>query len=464
MKRGTADLSGGAYAEYGSMNTFREAGNLSGKTGIVDYSASVSRLDTDNDRPNNEYRSTSAVANFGINPTKDLRVFTLLTYSLADTGNPNSIFTPRLRDNLLTERWLIGPGIEYKPFAWWKHRLVTDYDEERQVNDPNEDGFVGPTRALFRRFQLDYQNEIAATRWLKITTGFFYSRVDAEQKRPFVAFGAPLIEDKTENEAAFLQLQFEPIKNLLLVAGGRYNHFNQFGDQWTYRLAGSYRIEKTGTVLRTSWATGFTPPSSQDKIFGNNFDLDPNKTRGFDVGFEQSLLGERVHFGANYFHNNLTNVIGFNGLFETLNLGSARTQGVEVFLSVNPVEALTLSANYTYLDTEKTSDRDISQPLGSRLPRRPRNELSASASYLWFGKLRTGVEVKYVNAREELNFGGPNFDIEDYTTVRLIADYEVTRNLKIIGRIENLTDQKYAEVFGYPNPGRAYYGGLNFKF
>ena len=86
-------------------------------------------------------------------------------------------------------------------------------------------------------------------------------------------------------------------------------------------------------------------------------------------------------------------------------------------------------ASYTYLDTRKTSSNDISQSEGARLPRRPRNEIYVSASYLWCKKLRTVVEAKFVNAREELNFGGPNFDIEDYSLVNVAAEYEVNATL-----------------------------------
>lgn len=463
-KRGSAEHQGSVGFEAGSFSTFRETASVSGRLGILDYSAGFQRLDTENDRRNNEYRSTSGMVNLGLRPSQEVRFGLLATYSLADTGNPNSIFAPRRRDNLLTERWLLAPSIEWQPRPWWTHRLIGDYDEERQVNDPNEDGFVGPTRALFQRYQVDYQNTIEATRWLKITSGVFYGRVEAEQERPQVLFGAPVIRDETENEAVFVQAQFEPIANLLLLAGGRFDHFSQFGDITTFRFAGSYKLPKIGTVLRSSYGTGFTPPSSQDRIFGNKFDLDPNETRGFDIGFEQPLWGDRIRFGANYFRNELTNVIGFDGLFRTLNLGSAETQGVEVFLAANPLPELSISAHYTYLDTEKTSARDISQPLGSRLPRRPRNELFAAVNYRWGGKLRTGVEVKYVNAREELSFGAPNFDIEDYTVWRLVAEYEVTRHVKIIGRVENLLDEEYAEVFGFPNLGRAVYGGVSFQF
>jgi vitamin B12 transporter len=165
-----------------------------------------------------------------------------------------------------------------------------------------------------------------------------------------------------------------------------------------------------------------------------------------------------------YFHNDLSNVIGFNGLFQTLNLGAAETQGLEAELRAQPIPNLVLMASYTYLDTEKTDNSDVSQPQGSRLPRRPRNEVYFSATYLWFKKLRTVVEAKFVNAREELNFGAPNFDIEDYSFVNIAAEYDVTPHFSVFGRVDNLTNEHYSEVFGFPALGRAAYGGVKVRF
>ena len=98
------------------------------------------------------------------------------------------------------------------------------------------------------------------------------------------------------------------------------------------------------------------------------------------------------------------------------------------------------------------------------MPRRPRNEVYVSGSYLWFGKLRTTAEAKWVNAREELNFGGPNFDIEDYSFANFAAEYAVNPHLTIFGRVDNLKNEHYSEVFGFPALGRAAYGGVRFSF
>jgi vitamin B12 transporter len=466
-KQGTGKPGFTFSSEGGSYDTFRESLESDGKLGEFDYSIGASRLDTDNARPNNNYRNSSGIANVGWSPNEQLRIGSLFVYSLSDTGNPNTIFNPRPVDHFLTEKWFIAPHLDLQVGDWWEHKLIFDYDQERQVNNPNQDGFVGPTRALFERMTVDYQNDLRPTSWLTLTSGFFYNRLNAGQERPFVsqAFGPQptFISDHTQEVAGFLQATVD-IDNFIFVAGGRLDNFNQFGDVWTYRFAGSYKIDKTNTTLHSSVATGFSPPSSQDKIFGMNFGLRPEKDLGWDIGIEQRLWQNRVRVGATYFHNDLSNVIGFNGQFQTLNLGAAETQGLEAELRAQPIADLTFTASYTYLDAEKTSSADISQPQGARLPRRPRNEVYVSGSYLWWKKLRTTIAAKFVNAREEINFGGPNFDIEDYSFVNVAAEYEINPHMSIFGRIDNLTNEHYAEVFGFPALGRAVYGGMRVRF
>ena len=469
--------------EGGTYDTFRETLASEGKVGDFDYSLGASRLDTDNARPNNTYRNTSGIADIGLSPNEQLRIGSLFVYSESETGNPNSIFNFHPVDHFLTEKWFIAPHVDLRIGDWWEHKLIFDYDEERQVNNPNFDGFVpgtifvGPTRALFTRATVDYQNDLHATSWLTVTSGFFYNWVRAGQERPFILqiFGPQprFISDHTDETAGFLQTTLTPIQNLIFVAGGSIDSFNDFGDVWTYRVAGSYKIDKTDTTLHASVATGFSPPSSQDKIFRFNPNpsqplpaLQPEKDFGWDVGFEQRFWERRITVGATYFHNDLSNVIGFNGLFETLNLGAAETQGVETELRATPIANLDLRASYTYLEAKKTSSADIGAPQGSRLPRRPRNEVYLSASYLWCHKLRTTVEAKWVNAREEINpnFFGPNIDIEDYNFVNVAAEYEINPHMSIFGRVDNVTGEHYAEVFGFPALGTAAYAGMKLRF
>src|SRR6476469_365565 len=119
-KRGSGDPSGEFSLEGGSNTTIRGTLASSGSAKDFDYSVGLSGLTTDNERPNNQYRLWNGIANLGWSPNDKLRVSTLITYSLADLGLPNTIFDPRPRNNFLTERWLVAPHLDYKPVEWWE--------------------------------------------------------------------------------------------------------------------------------------------------------------------------------------------------------------------------------------------------------------------------------------------------------------------------------------------------------
>src|SRR5215475_9047866 len=107
-KQGTGTPGAMVAAEGGTYDSFREWGQSDGKIGDFEYSVGASRLDTENARPNNNYRNTAGIANVGWSPDQQLRIGSLFTYSFSDTGNPNTIFDPRPIDHFFTERWLIG--------------------------------------------------------------------------------------------------------------------------------------------------------------------------------------------------------------------------------------------------------------------------------------------------------------------------------------------------------------------
>ena len=51
-----------------------------------------------------------------------------------------------------------------------------------------------------------------------------------------------------------------------------------------------------------------------------------------------------------------------------------------------------------------------------------------------------------------------------YSFVNIAAEYEVNPHLSIFGRIDNLANEHYSEVFGFPALGRAAFGGMKVRF
>ena len=462
--RGSAQPTGSAFFEGGSYDSFREGVSASGKIGPLDFSVGFSRYDTQNSRQNNSYYSNSLLGDTGITILPGLRLGLVYFYDYANAPSPNSTTDFRPFDRLRTERYLLAPNLEFSPFPWWHNRAYYSYDQERQVNNPNDDGFTGPTRGLFERYQLEYQTDLIPVEWLTLTLGAYYNHTYVFQDRPQIVFGATHISDLSENTAGFGQLKVTPLKNLDFYVNARYDTFLSYNSRWTYRVAVNYLFAPTGTIFRCSYATGFTPPSSQDKIFGGNPNLSPDNEKSFDIGLEQRLLDNRINLGGNFFYNTSSNVVGFNSNFVAFNLGSARIKGVEFYGTITPCTGLTLSANYTYLDAVTTSSSDISQPVGSRLPRRPRNEFNFLASYEWANHGSISFQLVSVNARQDTVFAEPNINLEDYTVLRLSGEYQIGPHILITGRIENLLDEKYSEVEGFPALGRTFYGGIKVRF
>jgi vitamin B12 transporter len=48
--------------------------------------------------------------------------------------------------------------------------------------------------------------------------------------------------------------------------------------------------------------------------------------------------------------------------------------------------------------------------------------------------------------------------------INFAVEYEVSRYLSVFGRMDNLTNEHYSEVFGFPALGRAAYGGFKVSF
>src|SRR5206468_2783044 len=60
-------------SEGGSYGTFRESLQSDGKIDIFDYSIGASRMDTDNARPNNQYRNSAVTADIGLSSSDEFR-------------------------------------------------------------------------------------------------------------------------------------------------------------------------------------------------------------------------------------------------------------------------------------------------------------------------------------------------------------------------------------------------------
>ena len=267
----------------------------------------------------------------------------------------------------------------------------------------------------------------------------------------------------TGDTAVWTQIQSEWAKRLFLNANIRYDDNDSWGAHTTWRIAPAFILPDIDTKLKASYGTGFKAPSLSDlyvsypPFFFANPSLKPEESVGYDIGFEQPLLHDRIRFGATYFHNDLANLIDYNSTFTSLiNVGRATTYGTESFASFAITPELKVRADYTYL----IATNDIT---GEELARRPKNKVSVSSSWKATDDLTLSGTIIHVGSWEEKAIADnsvPTFAAPGFTTVNLAANYAATDRITLFGRIDNLFNVNYEDPSGYLRPGFGIFAGV----
>ncbi|MET3999234.1 TonB-dependent siderophore receptor [Marinobacterium sp. MBR-109] len=174
--------------------------------------------------------------------------------------------------------------------------------------------------------------------------------------------------------------------------------------------------------------------------------------------------------GATLFRIEHENLIQYDKPSDTyINLGEARSQGIELSSDWQASDQLKLALSYTYLETEQLSGANV----GNEFPNAPHHHWGAEAVYQhnqWQGSLTgTYVSSSYSDAAntEAETANGSAGKLPSYTLVnaRIARDFNLGSNkqLQLALSANNLLDEDYyfrgadvSPVGRLPGPGRAF--------
>jgi vitamin B12 transporter len=470
--RGLATPQSSVSFEGGSFDTFRENVQSRGAAGNFDYAVIASNEDSDMDRPNENYRNTVYRGNFGYQVTPEVYVDVHSGYSLANAGSPNTIDTPDPIARLQTQDWFISPEVTAKVTDFYTTKLFYNHDEQRQsFNDPytSADGFsILPqvTSLEIDTDSVDWQNNFQIAHNWQITAGIQADNSNVNQFTSVNDFDFPpvmgmtTLENSLFNIGGYAESQWQPVEGLNVLSSVRDDHYSDYSGAVSWRQGVSYRIAPTQTLVHASGSSSYTPPSLQDLYYPGygNPNLKPESSLGWEVGVEQPLADGKVTPSATYFHNSITDYIQDDANFIPQNIGRATTEGAEIDIKAKPLDELALDLNYTYL----TADNDTSD---IRLVRRPRNSLNFTATWTPIDPLTLSMGGSWVVGREDYDpVTFEQIEAPDYFVLRASATYRINKYVSIWVRGENLTDEHYQPVLGYPALGLGGYGGIKVSF
>jgi vitamin B12 transporter len=461
--------------EGGSFETFNQAATFSGASGPFDYSATVAHLST-NDTPvtperllppgyprfGDDFDSLTFSTKVGVRLADNARLNAMLRWNDSDvafTGDDFSVFPslPAAAQSFREERQLTTRiEAETRHFdGFFEQKLGIGWaDWRNHLESPPSFGAPVPPRIdKGDRRRADWLGTFHLARDHTVLTGLEYEREALRDSPTSPSIG---------NRAAFVELQSGFFERLFVGASGRFDDNDRFGTVGTWRLAPAFLVPETGTRLKASVGTGFKPPTLRQLFidfpevnFFANPDLQPERSTGWDAGFEQKLLGERLAFGATWFHNDIKDLIDTNASFTSLeNKARAETKGVEAFLAVRPLESLLLRADYTFtLAQDETT--------GAELLRRPKHRASLEGTWR-SGAWTLSSTLLYVGDRIDASrdFSVPRLDAGEYALVNVAASYALTDGVSLFARADNLLDRRVEDPVGFERPGLGVFGGI----
>ena len=475
--------------EAGSYNTFKGTLSSLGKLDKFNYSVALSRIKSDgysaaSEKYGNPEKDSYQLDNInsilGYEFSDNFKTDFVIRFNKSNSDLDQSLGSPEFWDDPTyifdqEEFFIRGQGkLNLLDNKWNQKFGLTYFTNIREYSFDTSAASIYSSWSNYngKKYKADWQNDFQFFQNNLITAGVEFELEETASEYyltsslhpPDYASIIPKVDVNTFG--FFVQDQFKVGENFFGTIGARLDNNSQFGNAFTYRIAPAYMFWETGTKFKATFGTGFKAPSLfylYDPLYGNP-DLDPEKSLGWDAGVEQYFWGEGFSIGATYFFNKFDDMFGFDPItFKTININKAETNGVEMFGKASLTDGLDIKVNYTYTNakdkSENTTDYD------KKLVRRPEHKAGLFLSYSFTQSANANIELIYVGEREEPDFINypSRIVMPDYFLVNLAAHYDLFPFLRLQGRIENLLDKQYEEIFGYGTAGFSVYGGISLK-
>ena len=460
--------------EVGNYDTLVSRATVYGAWKILNYALSASHFESNGQFQNDETDANAISARIGATLPWNSTLDFVFRYNKNDIGVPvkgvfpgpqpiNPIINRNARSQ--SETTIFSLEGKTRPVEWWETRgRLARYENSAGFQDPVDPGvdfdFATFSQVNVERREAEWVNSFFIGKWSTSSVGLEHRREIGESHNTFRAV--------SETQSVFFEQQLRFFERLFLTGGFRVEDNSVFGTTTTERGSLAFLIKETGTRLRGSAGTGFRAPTFNDLFFPGfgNPDLQPEKSLSYDFGVDQKLWNNRIRLGLTYFQNNFRNLIAcctplptapFGGPF---NVGRARSAGIEFTSEVDVLPNLIASLNYTYTDSENlATDRP--------LPREPRHRWNIGLTWEPISKLSLFTQVHVVSEQfeqfgEVYNSGYTRVDVGG--TWRILERTGWLQKLELTARIQNLLNEGYAEVRGFPALGVNALVGLRASF
>ncbi len=406
---GSGDPRGAATFEAGSFASLAARGMFQGQAGDLTYYLSGGYEETDNDGPNQHFHQGNTALRV---EGKIDSVWTVgTTFRTADSYYENSGESDDHLDASLTTLYATG-----KISECWTARFHAGYHQEFYDSDSMWGNFGTDMRAG----SLSTDHEITLAENLRLLAGAYVHQSSYEN-----TIGT---DEERVRYGAHTALEWDVIDHLTATAALRWEDYDAYGDELTWRAGSIYTLDSTGTSFRGGIGSSFRSPSYLD-LFGSSFgagnpDLEAESAVGWDFGIEQKIGGRHI-VEATWFHNKISDHIQSFPAPPVNVSGDSISEGLEVGLrGAWRDNTLSYRLAWTWLH------RSLSD--------QPRNAVTAALDWKPTAKSLVGIGATHLS---DHSWGGD--PLASYTVARIHGSYQATEKVKLHARLENAFDESY---------------------
>ncbi|PAJ72351.1 hypothetical protein CJF42_21670 [Pseudoalteromonas sp. NBT06-2] len=421
------------------------------------YDITEKRPDTDlssKDFDNDAYENKNLGINVKYN-AEDLGYFTFMTqYSEGYGGYDNAWGNDAYEfENYITQ---LGWSKTYDAFTHTLNLNKTQ-DKSVQVGTELEENFQT------NRKEIEFRTTYNLNQDIIFNAGINWYNENVEKATQELKL------DSRTNTALFLGSYYDD-GDLIANMSLRTDDFEQYGAENTYNVSVGYSVAKPVTV-RFSRGIAFRAPSFDDLYASTmwtqgNEELMPEEALNHELGIFVELSSGS--FDVAVFRNEIDNMIQSNfdpdsGKYIPFNVNEARMKGFEI------------NASFTFLEFDHSLNATLVDAIdintNQDLVRRPGKTFNWSASKQW-EDLNIQLEMQYRSDRPTITYYDDT--ISSFTLWNVSANYDLTDELKLTARVENLFDKEYAsaaidkdeagELYYYKSPARQYFIGVDYRF
>lgn len=291
--------------------------------------------------------------------------------------------------------------------------------------------------------------------------------------------GQPGGVQEQEMFSLFVEDSWTIVEPLTVTAGVRYDEHEVFGDQVSPRLYGVYSLSGNWTV-KGGLSTGYKTPQTTDLYdgitgfggqgtspFAGNPDLQPETSvsseialywdnkRGhnFNITYFNTQFEDKIARGDTIQSCEVTggerpcvnlgdyDALGYTTYSQVINIDEVDIQGVETAGRYQFSDDWSLSANYTWTDSEQTSGPSAGQPLTNTAEHMANSSLNWDAldnlSFSLQAELRSDRYRGWDSVLDRPLY------YKSYEVLNLGVRYAFTDNITLFSRVNNLLDEDF---------------------